>query len=139
MKKYAILLLAGALIGFASCGDDSNTTTQEQIDSAANAQAAAIEAELRAKNDSLINAMAMMKADSAARADSMARVAAGRPVNTRTTTRTTTTTRPTTKPPVKSDGTKVTDRPGATDKRVNDQVEKPKSVSDRPGATDVNR
>jgi len=97
MKKYAILLLAGAIIGFASCGDDSNNTTQEQIDSAANAQAAAIEAELRAKNDSLINAMAMMRADSAARADSMAQVLAGRPANTRTTTRTAPTTRTTTK------------------------------------------
>ena len=128
MKKYAILLLAGALIGFASCGDDSNTTTQEQIDSAANAQAAAIEAELRAKNDSLINAMAMMKADSAARADSMARVAAGRPVNTRTTTRTTTTTTKPTKPatigngkPAMGSGTKNPNTVGEGKPRMGDE------------------
>jgi len=89
MKKYAILILAGSIIGFASCGDDSNTTTQEQIDSIANARSAAMEAEMKAQNDSLINAMAMMKADSAARADSMARIS----VSSTTTTRTTTTTK----------------------------------------------
>jgi hypothetical protein len=93
MKKYAFLLLAGSIIGLSSCGDDSNTTTQEQIDSIANARSAAMEAELTAKNDSLINAMAMMKADSAARADSLAALKAGRPV---TTTKTRTTTKPAT-------------------------------------------
>ena len=96
MKKYAILLLAGSIIGFSSCGDDSNTTTQEQIDSAANARAAAIEAELTAKNDSLINAMAMMKADSAARADSLARTSSTSTTTTRTTTTTTKSTKPAT-------------------------------------------
>ena len=93
MKKYAILFVAGSIIAFASCGDDNNTATQEQIDSIANARTAAMEAELKAQNDSLINAMAMMKADSAARADSMARTS----VSSTTTTRTTTTTK-TTKP-----------------------------------------
>lgn len=84
MKKYAILLLAGSIIGLSSCGDDSNTTTKDQIDSAANARSAAMEAELTAKNDSLINAMAMMKADSAAKADSMASVKSGKPAVTTT-------------------------------------------------------
>ncbi|MBS1643782.1 MAG: hypothetical protein JST36_01980 [Bacteroidetes bacterium] len=77
MRKYAILFAAGALVSLSACSDNSNNTpTQAQIDSAANAAAAAREAQMKATNDSLINAMAVMKADSAAKADSLAKVAA---------------------------------------------------------------
>lgn len=76
MKKYALLLAAGTVIGLASCGNDTNQMTQAQIDSAANAKTEAMQAEMKMKNDSLINAMAMMKADSAAKADSLAKIAA---------------------------------------------------------------
>lgn len=140
MKKYASLLLAGAALTLASCGNNENNATQEQIDSMAAYRADTMAAALKAQNDSLINAMAQMRADSALRADSIARVMAG---NTRTTTKTTThtttqttTTKPKTEQPT---GTKVTDRPGATDAHINNQTDKPKSVSDRPGATNVNR
>lgn len=77
MRKYAILFAAGALVSLSACSDNSNNTpTQAQIDSAANAAAAAREAQMKATNDSLINAMAVMKADSSAKADSLAKVAA---------------------------------------------------------------
>jgi len=127
MKKYAILLLAGSIIGFSSCGDDSDSTTQEQIDSAANARAAAIEAELTAKNDSLINAMAMMKADSAARADSLARTTVSSTTTTRTTT-TTKTTKPATKPVTKQSDQdrKFQEMGGETGTKENTEISKEK-------------
>ncbi len=65
MKKYATLLLAGAIVGFSSCGDHENTSTTEQIDSMAAYRTDTMQAALKAQNDSLINAMAKMRADSA--------------------------------------------------------------------------
>lgn len=94
MKKYAFVLLAGSIIGLSACGSDSNTSTQEQIDSAVNAKTAELEAARNAQTDSILNEMARMKADSVAMADSMAKAA-----NTTSTTVTkTTTTTKTTKP-----------------------------------------
>lgn len=89
MKKLAYLLVAGALIGLSSCGNNENTSTTEQIDSMATYRTDTMSAALRAQNDSLINAMAQMRADSAMRADSMAKVLNGKTITT-TTTRTTT-------------------------------------------------
>ena len=138
MKKHALLLLCGGMIALASCGDNENNSTQAQIDSAATARSAAMEAELKAKNDSLINEMAKMRADSAMKADSMAQVmAAGK--KGATIVKSSSTVKHTTKTVSQPTGTKVTDRPGATDAKINGQQEKPKSVSDRPGATEVNR
>ena len=97
MKKYASLLLAGAALAVASCGNNENTTTQEQIDSMAAYRADTMAAALKAQNDSLINAMAQMRADSALRADSIARVMANSK-STSTTTRTTVTQTSTTRP-----------------------------------------
>ncbi len=139
MKKYAYILLAGSIIGLSACGSDSNNeNTQAQIDSAANARTAELEAAHQAQTDSILNEMARMKADSVALADSLARASN---TSSTTTTRTTTTTK-TTKPakPASAPGTKVTDRPGATDVQTNNATrETPKPVSDRPGATNVNR
>lgn len=94
MKKYAFVLLAGSIIGLSACGNDANTNNQAQIDSAANARTAELEAAHQAQTDSILNEMARMKADSTAMADSLAKAA-----NTTSTTvsRTTTTTK-TTKP-----------------------------------------
>lgn len=72
MKKYFSLLLAASVIGLASCGDNESSTTTEQVDSMANYRTDTMEAALKAKNDSLINEMARMKADSAMRAEEMA-------------------------------------------------------------------
>lgn len=101
MKKYALLLIAGSLVGLASCGNDTNTMTQAQIDSTANAKVDSLEAAMRMQNDSLINAMALMKADSAAKADSLAHIAAynaGKAAGSKTNTKKTTTTTTTKKP-----------------------------------------
>ncbi len=65
MKKYALLLLSGSILTLAACGSNENNTTQAQIDSTAAARSAAMETDLKAKNDSLINEMAKMRADSA--------------------------------------------------------------------------
>jgi hypothetical protein len=135
MNKLATLLLAGAVIAFASCGNNENNTSKEQVDSMVTARTDTMAAKMKTQNDSLINAMAKMRADSAMRADSMAKAAASKTsskTTTKTTTHTTTTHTTTTSP-----GTKVTDRPGATDAHINGQTEKPKSVSDRPGAIQV--
>src|ERR1043165_7935484 len=104
MKKLAILLVAGTMIGLASCGNNENNSTKEQIDSTATARTDTMAAALKAQNDSLINAMAKMRADSAMKADSMAKAGAGK-TTTHTTVKTTTHT--TTHQPAKSD--KMTD------------------------------
>ncbi|MBS1614634.1 MAG: hypothetical protein JST06_00785 [Bacteroidetes bacterium] len=76
MKKYVPLLLAGAMLAVASCGNNaSNTPTQAQIDSMAAARADSIATSMKAQNDSLINASAKQRADSTLRADSIARAA----------------------------------------------------------------
>lgn len=85
MKKLAILLLAGAMAGLTSCGNNENTSSKEQIDSMATVRTDTMQAALKAQNDSLINAMAKMRADSAMNATKAV-----------TTTTTTTTTRPAT-------------------------------------------
>jgi hypothetical protein len=142
MKKYAILLLAGTMITFASCGDGENTSTSEQIDSMATYRTDTMEAALKAQNDSLINEMARMRADSALRADSIAAAAAAKSgsATAKASTKTTKAViKTTTKTTIQPSGTKVTDRPGATDVKTTNGNDKPKSVSDRPGATNVNR
>ncbi len=135
MKKYALLLVAAAIVGFtSSCGSNENNASNEQIDSMANYRADTMEAALKAQNDSLINAMAQMRADSAMRAENMAKGG-----SKTTTTTTTKTVRPT--KPVEtrhSTPTNVNDRPGgngaSTDQKgrtTNDNT--PKNVNDRPG------
>lgn len=135
--------MAAGLILFAAC----NTNTPEagmsesQIDSMVNARVDVIKAEMMAKNDSIINAMAQMKADSmieAMKGNTVAKKvvphgnthapvetkknapAPEKPDNTRVTTR-----------PGASNqtGTSVTDRPGASNNG------EPKRVTDRPGAS----
>lgn len=80
MKKQ-ILLLAGAALIFASCGSGENKTednaadTQAKIDSAVNAQVAAHEAEIAAKQDSIIKAAEAEKAAAEAAAAEAAKKA----------------------------------------------------------------
>jgi len=103
MKHRSLILAAatGALAFAASCNNDSGNTTDEaviqaKIDSAVQARMEEMQAQLAAQNDSLINAMAMMKADSM-----MAAAAAAGNNNTgvNRTVRTTQPTRPTTTRP----------------------------------------
>ncbi len=65
MKKQ-ILLLAGSALILASCGSNNNNQANEQakIDSITKANAALQDQMNKAKNDSTINAMAKIKADS---------------------------------------------------------------------------
>jgi hypothetical protein len=145
MKKQAVLLMAAGLMSFASCTTETHESdmSQAQIDSAVNARVEEIRMEMMLQNDSLINALAQIKADSI-----IAAMKGGSSVTTKTTTTRTTTVKP--KAPAVSSqsgsmsqnpgsvtnrpgatnqsGTKVTDRPGATNS------DKPKSVSDRPGS-----
>ncbi len=107
MKKLAILLVAGSIVGLASCGNNENTSTNEQIDSTATARTDTMAAALKAQNDSLINAMAKMRADSAMKADSLARVSTAKATTASSAgthhTKTTTSTKP------KSETEKVND------------------------------
>jgi hypothetical protein len=141
MKKYAFVLLAGSIIGLSACGSDSNTdTTQAQIDSAANARTAELEAAHQAQTDSILNEMARMKADSAAMADSLAQAAnttSSTVTKTTTTTKTTKPTKPAT-PPRSNTPTSVNDRPGGNGAGTNSKGQTtndntPKNVNDRPG------
>ena len=136
MKKQGLLLIAGGLLALASCQNDANTGASDaQIDSMVNARVEELRMEMMMQNDSLINAMATMKADSICGAKTGGSSTSGtkkpstntsskpeptKPDNTKTSTRPGAT---------NQGGTKVTDRPGATNSNT------PKSTSDRPGAT----
>jgi hypothetical protein len=130
MKKYVSFMLAAAAIGLASCGNNENNTTQEQIDSMATYRTDTMAAALKAQNDSLIEAMARMRADSAMRADSLARLSATRKSATRTTksstgTRTQTGTKPATigngKPAMGSGSTPKSNTVGEGKPRMGDK------------------
>ena len=89
MKKQSLLLIGGALLAFASCQPESSTDgmyTQEQVDSIVDARVMEQMMVLQNNNDSVINALAQMKADSM-----IAELKAGKPVTTKTTTTRTTT------------------------------------------------
>lgn len=69
MTNKLILLAAAGTFALASCQSDVRTTDndevmQAKIDSAVQSRMEEMQAQLAAQNDSLINAMAMMRADS---------------------------------------------------------------------------
>ena len=65
MKKQGLLLIAGGMLALASCQNDANTGASDaQIDSMVNARVEELRMEMMMQNDSLINAMAVVKADS---------------------------------------------------------------------------
>lgn len=69
-NKFLLLAVAAGALTLASCQNDaggdamSDEVMQAKIDSAVQARMGEMQAQLAAQNDSLINAMAMMKADS---------------------------------------------------------------------------
>jgi|GEM_PF-6931993 len=88
MKKQLFLLAGGGLLALASCQQESTGGyTQEQVDSIVNARVAEQMIALQASNDSMINAVAQMKADSI-----IAAMKGGSSVTTKTHTSTTRTT-----------------------------------------------
>ena len=67
MKKQSLLLITGGLLAMASCNTEPATNaedTQAKIDSMVNERVEQIRLELQAQNDSMINEMAMYRADS---------------------------------------------------------------------------
>lgn len=67
MKKLSVLLITGVTAVLASCGGENTAGTapsQAQIDSMVNARVEELRVEMEAKNDSIINALAQIKADS---------------------------------------------------------------------------
>ena len=65
MKKQGLLLIAGGMLALASCQNNVSTGTSDaQIDSMVNARVEELRTEMMMQNDSLINAMAIVKADS---------------------------------------------------------------------------
>jgi hypothetical protein len=142
MKKQLFLLLAGGIVTLSACESNvNNQPTDDQIDSMVNARVEEYKIELMRSNDSTINALATLRADSI-----IAAMNGGKSVTTKTTTTRTTTVTPkpttpdpgavTTRPGATNTGgpKPTTDRPGAT----NSSNEKPKPVTDRPGATQTN-
>jgi hypothetical protein len=104
MKKISLMLLAGTAL-IASCGQEQTTTTNTNndayIDSAVNSLVAIRTDEMYRSNDSLILAMATMRADSITAAKNGRTISGGGAVvrTTRTTVRTGTGTRTTTTTP----------------------------------------
>lgn len=98
MKRTTFCLLAGGLLTFAACQQESTTgMTQLQIDSAVNARVDSIRGDMMMRNDSMINALAMQKADSMLMARGSG--AAGTTAGKTTKPATGSTTKPTTPPP----------------------------------------
>ncbi len=67
MKKQSLLLISGGLLALASCNTEPAADTgdsQAKIDSMVNERVEQIRLELQAQNDSIINEMAMYRADS---------------------------------------------------------------------------
>lgn len=67
MKKQSLLLISGGLLALASCNTEpaaDTGDTQAKIDSMVNERVEQIRLELQAQNDSIINEMAMYRADS---------------------------------------------------------------------------
>jgi hypothetical protein len=88
MKKLSLLFISGALLSLASCTSETHTSgaSDAEIDSIVNARVEEIRLDMMRSNDSLINAMAAMRADSI-----IAAMKGGNTVTTKsTTTRTTT-------------------------------------------------
>lgn len=83
--------MAGGLMSLASCTTETHESdmSQAQIDSAVNSRVEEIRMEMMRQNDSLINAMAQVKADSI-----IAAMKGGSSVTTKTTTTRTTTVKP---------------------------------------------
>ncbi|RYE24693.1 MAG: hypothetical protein EOP51_06570 [Sphingobacteriales bacterium] len=138
MKKGLLFIAGGMLLAMASCQNEANTGTSDaQIDSMVNARVEELRTEMMMQNDSLINAMAIMKADSICGAKTAGTSTSGtkkpstpakpsKPVEPTKPDNTKTSTRP---GATNQGGTKTTDRPGATNSNT------PKATSDRPGAT----
>lgn len=67
MKKQSLLLITGGLLAMASCNTEpagNAEDAQATIDSTVNARVEEIRLELQAQNDSIINEMAIYRADS---------------------------------------------------------------------------
>lgn len=66
MKKQSILFLAGGLLALASCNNNAGNggMTQAQVDSIVNIKVQEMTVQMQASNDSMINSVAQMKADS---------------------------------------------------------------------------
>lgn len=65
MKKQVLLFMAGGVLAFASCNQATDAgMSDEQIDSTVNARVEEIRAEMMAQNDSMINVLAIERADS---------------------------------------------------------------------------
>lgn len=67
MKKQSLLLITGGILAFASCNSDTAgnaDNSQAKIDSMVNERVEEIRMELQMKNDSIINELAIYRADS---------------------------------------------------------------------------
>lgn len=66
MKKQSFLIMAGALLAFASCKNENTegAFNQAQVDSMVNARVEDMRVEMMRQNDSIINVMASQRADS---------------------------------------------------------------------------
>jgi hypothetical protein len=67
MKRQSLLFIAGGLMALASCTSETSTNnemSQASIDSAVNARVEEMRTQMMMENDSMINEMALYKADS---------------------------------------------------------------------------
>jgi hypothetical protein len=132
MKKQALLFIAGGLMALASCTTETHDDdmSQAQIDSTVNARVEEIRMEMMRQNDSLINAMAVLRADSI-----LAAMKGGSSVTTKTTTTRTTKVNPATSGGATStSSTSTTDKGGIksmSDQNQSNTKDRVKSMSDK--------
>ncbi len=82
MNKFTLSLMAGALLATASCNTETGNTDEEnqaKIDSIVDVRVEEIRAELYQRNDSIINELAMWRADSILAARAGKKVVARKP------------------------------------------------------------
>lgn len=131
MKRTTICLLAGGLLTFAACQQESTSgMSQLQIDSAVNARVDSIRADMMMRNDSMINAMALQKADSMlmARGSEAAGTTVGK--NTKSTTTRPTTSTPATTTPATPGNTGKAGTSGSNTGKINTTDEKGQSTQE---------
>lgn len=135
MKKQSLLLIGSTLLAFASCQPDASTDgmyTQEQVDSIVDARVMEQMIVLQNNNDSVINVLAQMKADSM-----IAELKAGKPVTTKTTTTRTTTVNNGGSTQPEPTEPSISDRKSSEDNKSNTSISDRKSSEDSKSNTSI--
>ncbi len=132
MRKQTLLFFAGAMLVMASCNTTNQDTTADQatIDSMVNARVEELREQMMLENDSLINELAWMRADSIINATNTQASGATRTPPRRTTPVRNNNTEPTKTPVADPQKTRNNQNPSATDQKSRNN-DAPKTVDEQ--------